>query len=242
MPRRALVISQIRFKLGRIDHLHRILRQRGLFEEIVLQRHGEEERACGYHYCDVREDVRPGTGYVVVELDSGEGFCEGWVVCGGYHHVVGDAGGCCALEDGVVLAAFGLDLVEGDCRVAERVHVEIDTAIVVKDEISNGIGALNVEGECVPGVEEPRILFRNKIASLIVRPVLRQLASISSINHQTRKTNLVLKLGVSIPTTLHQILPSLRDSLIRARLVKNPRYRPLRGHILPKRRIIQGQR
>jgi len=134
--------------------------------------------------------VRPGTGYVVVELDSGEGFCEGGMVRRGYHHVVGDTGGCCALEDGVVLGAVGLDLVQGDGRVAERVHVEVDTAIVMEDKVSNSVGALNVEGECIPSVEEPRVLFRDKITSLGVGPVLGQLASSSSINHHEQEQTL----------------------------------------------------
>lgn len=90
----------------------------------------------------------------------------------------------------MVLGAVGLDLVQGDGRVAERVHVEIDTAIVVKDKVSNSIGALNVEGESIPSVDEPRILFRDKITSLGVRPVLRQLASTSSINHQEQEQTL----------------------------------------------------
>lgn len=79
VPRRTLVICKVRFQGCRIDDLHSLFGQRRLLEEVVLEGHGEEERSCRDHDCDVRDDVPPGLGDVVVELDAREGLGEGGV-------------------------------------------------------------------------------------------------------------------------------------------------------------------
>jgi hypothetical protein len=119
------------------------------------------------------EETGPMAGKISIDLDSGEGLCEGWVMGRGDYHVVRDTGRRSRLEHSVVHGSAGLDLVEGNSLVTEGIHIKVNAAIVVEYKVSNSIGALNVKGECVPSVKEPRVLFRDKDTSSIVGPVLR---------------------------------------------------------------------
>lgn len=88
------------------------------------------------------------------------------------HEIVGDASGCCGFEDGMVRFAISFDLVERNGTVADGVHVEIQTAKVVEDKVSNGIGSLDGKVEVIPGIEEPRVFVRDEVAGGLVCPVL----------------------------------------------------------------------
>jgi hypothetical protein len=68
--------------------------------------------------------------------------------------------------------AVGFNQVQGDGRVAPGVGVEVDAAVVVEDEVANGVGALNGEGVVVPRVYEPGILGGDEVAGLLIGPVL----------------------------------------------------------------------
>lgn len=75
-----------------------------------------------------------------------------------------------------MLCADGLDLLERNGSIAECVHVEIHTTVVVENEVTDGIGALDVEWEVVPGVDEPRVLFGDEVAGFVVGPVLSRIS------------------------------------------------------------------
>jgi hypothetical protein len=47
---------------------------------------------------------------------------------------------------------------------AANVEIEVDTAIVVEDEVSDGIGTLDGVGVAVKGREEPWVVFFNELA------------------------------------------------------------------------------
>lgn len=67
---------------------------------------------------------------------------------------------------------LGLDLVDREGLVADGVHVEVNTAIVMKDKVAYGIGALDRKRVSVPGFQKPRVLGRQKLASSLVGPKL----------------------------------------------------------------------
>lgn len=67
---------------------------------------------------------------------------------------------------------IGLDLVNRERFVAYGIHIEINPAIVVKDEITDGIGALYREGVIVPDIQEPWILGCEKRSGFVIRPQL----------------------------------------------------------------------
>lgn len=62
--------------------------------------------------------------------------------------------------------------VERDGFVAQCIHVKIDAAIFMENEIANGICPLDGEGVVVPGIHEPGVLCCDEVTSQLVGPVL----------------------------------------------------------------------
>ena len=82
----------------------------------------------------------------------------------GKHEVIGDTNGDGARED--------------DRKDEERIHttntsnveVHIDTAIMMKDKIADGVRPLDGIGVRIKGVEKPMIMLRNELARACVCP------------------------------------------------------------------------
>ena len=55
---------------------------------------------------------------------------------------------------------------------AAVVQVEIDAAVVVKDEVADGVGALDVVGVCVECFEELGVFVCDEGAGEVIRPEL----------------------------------------------------------------------
>ena len=119
---------------------------------------------------------------------------------------------------------IGFDLVDWESFVAYGIHIKIDPAVVVENEIADSIGPLNREGITVPGFQEPGILDLEKSSSFIIRPKLK--VNVNIINHvETRtRTYLVLKARVGLETALLRANPNVRDGFILRGLVKDSGY------------------
>lgn len=172
VPRLRLEVGEVGDELRLVDDLHERRGQRWQRLEVALCHHGQEEGTRRDHDGGVGQDGGEGLRNAVVELQLRDGRLEDGVARRGDEQVVGDARRRGRLEDSVVRRAVGLDLVEGDGPVAPGVGVEVDAAIVVEDEVSDGIGALNGERVVVPRIDEPGVLSLDEVACLFIGPVL----------------------------------------------------------------------
>ena len=80
------------------------------------------------------------------------------------HEVVGNSNGFRFGEDNWVYE----EGVEG--AKASDVQIDVHAAIVMENEISNGVGALNGVGVCVERVKEPRVMLCDELPRTCVRP------------------------------------------------------------------------
>lgn len=157
----------------------------GLLEKVALGRQCEEEWASGDHNSDVGEELAPYSADGIEERESSDGSCEDGVSCGRDHEVVGDASGAGVFEDGVVLDRVGFDLVQRECFITQCIHVEVNAAVVVEDEVADRVCPLDGHGVGVPGLEEPGILDRDEVASQLVGPELeKKSAGIEQLHRQ----------------------------------------------------------
>lgn len=86
------------------------------------------------------------------------------------HEIVGNSCRCCRLEDSMVRLAVGFDLVEGNSVVADCIHVKVETAKMVENKVSNGIGALDGEVEVIPNLNKRGVLGGDKVSRGLVGP------------------------------------------------------------------------
>ena len=121
----------------------------------------QEHGSSGEHDCGVVEHPRVVERDEVVNSLSHEG-----VTLLGKHEIVGDAN-----RNG-----FGEDDGVGEERVewAETadVQVEIDTSIMVQNEITNSVGTLNSVGVTVEGIQEPVVMFSDEFTGTCICPEL----------------------------------------------------------------------
>lgn len=146
--------------LGRHQHAHLVLVW-ALLGHVLLPDDGEEERTRRRHHRDVGHAI-----VVCVALEALDHALEEGVVRNGAHGVVADARGERASEPGRVLEHH----VQTPC--ATIVEIEVDAAVVVEDEVADGIGALDGEGVRVEGVEEPGVFRADELAGEVIRPEL----------------------------------------------------------------------
>ncbi|KFY23859.1 hypothetical protein V491_02390 [Pseudogymnoascus sp. VKM F-3775] len=146
--------------LGRHEHAHLVLIG-PLLGHVLLPDDGEEERACRRHDGDVGHAV-----VVCVALETLNHALEEGVVWDGAHGVVADARGERAAQPGWVLEHHV------QTPGAAIVEIKVDAAVVVEDEVADGIGALDGEGVGVEGVEEPGVSRADEFAGEFVCPEL----------------------------------------------------------------------
>jgi hypothetical protein len=125
--------------------------------ETILRR--EEHGAGGKHDCGVVENPIMVKGNQVVDSLSHE-----WVFLFRKHEVVRDADGYGTREDD------GKDE-EGVQRTkATNVEVHVNTAIMVEDEVADGIRPLDSIGVRIKLVEKPAVILRDKLARTGICP------------------------------------------------------------------------
>lgn len=151
------------------------LRGRPRRADVLLPDHGEKERTRAVHDRDVRHPPVAVVG--LQRLDHAE---EERVLRDGAHGIVADASGD-REPDPRRVAEEGVE-----STVAAVVQVHVGAAVVGKDEVADGIGALDREGVVVEGLEEPWILRGDELARLGISPELSA-GSVSEV-HAARTT------------------------------------------------------
>lgn len=119
----------------------------------------QEERAGRGHDGDIWQDPIAVVSWERVDDTQEEGMARDRA-----HGVVGDASGYGPPQPGRV----GQEGVEA--TVTAIVQVNVDATIMGQDEISDGVGALDVFLVVVKGFKEPGVFSSNKLARLCVGP------------------------------------------------------------------------
>lgn len=125
--------------------------------QVVRYHQTDEHRSGGEHDIAVGLEARPESSPAVVEGQLGNGLVEGGMLGSRNHDVVCDTRRLRRLEKRAMLR-LGAHLENGELLDAHGVHVEVNAAKVVENEVADGVCAL--DGECiiVPEVHEPGVL------------------------------------------------------------------------------------
>lgn len=128
---------------------------------ILFPNHTQEQRTSRRHHSDVRHSISlrvPGQ-----RLDC---LLEEWVAWDGPHSVVADTCWDCAAQPGGELEH------DVEAAGASIIEIEVDAAVVVEDEVADRIGALDVVGVVIEGLEELGVFVGDEGAGEVVRPKL----------------------------------------------------------------------
>lgn len=123
--------------------------------------HAEEQRASAAHDSDVWQDP-----VAVVVLDLVDNILEERVMGNGTHGIVGDSSGHSLAHPGRIREQR-LKL-----TVAAIVQIEVDTAVVVQNEVSDGVGAFNRVRIVPERLFEPFVFLVDELQARIIGPQL----------------------------------------------------------------------
>lgn len=157
MPGAALQVGDVRQHLVRGHNVESRRGSGGQVSQVVGYHQADEHRSGGEHDIAVGLEARPESSPAVVEGQLGNGLVEGGMLGSRNHDVVCDTRRLRRLEKRAMLR-LGAHLENGELLDAHGVHVEVNAAKVVENEVADGVCAL--DGECiiVPEVHEPGVL------------------------------------------------------------------------------------
>ena len=127
----------------------------------VPPHYAEEERTGAAHDSNVGQDP-----VAVVVLELLNNAHEERVVRHGAHCVVGDTGGHSLAHPGRVRKQ------RFEFAVAAIVKIDVYTAIVVEDEVADGVGSLDGVGVVLEGLVEPLVFVLDELQTGFVGPQL----------------------------------------------------------------------